>query len=207
MGAQQDDRLGDLSVAALTEAIAARTPTPGGGVAAAVAAAHGAALLSMVSGFSVSAAAQADSAVQEALLAHARRGAHEFLAVAEADAQAYAAVSAALARRKDDPQRAAAIAAACRRACEPPAQLAEHASELLVAAANFAPFVNRNLACDLAIAADLLLAACRAGELLVRVNAQIAGEAAAPALRQAADNLTCAQEAHTAILGTLQLRE
>lgn len=202
-----DHRLTDLSLSALTKAIAAKTPAPGGGAAAAAAAAQGAALLHMVGAYSASQAPTELEPPAEALQAQAHRCAQEFLTLLEADAKAYTAVAAALSRSKEDPRRPQAIRTACARACQPPARLAEEASGLLAAAARFAPFVNKGLACDLAIAADLLLAACRAGELLVRVNASSAGEKGADLLRQAADNLTSAQEAHTAILGTLQLRD
>jgi len=203
-----DHRLTDLSLSALTKAIAAKTPAPGGGAAAAAAAAQGAALLHMVGAYSASQApAELEPSPAEALQAQAHRCAQEFLTLLEADAKAYTAVAAALSRSKEDPRRPQAIRTACARACQPPARLAEEASGLLAAAARFAPFVNKGLACDLAIAADLLLAACRGGELLVRVNAASAGDEGADLLRQAADNLTSAQEAHTAILGTLQLRD
>ena len=150
--------------------IAAQTPTPGGGTAAAVAGAMGAALAEMVAALTLSkekyaAAHEAMRPIAEAApLARA-----ELLALAREDSEAYDEVVGARKLPKEtDEQKASRsrrIAAANRRAAEVPMRTARAAARLLAALPELAEKGNPNAVSDVGAAA-LLLDACVEGALL-----------------------------------------
>lgn len=119
--------LSTSSLASYLDALAAATPAPGGGSAAGIAGAMGAALVEMVAGLSLAKSDAADaelSGLQRAALERARSARIDLLQLAEDDAVAYGAFMEALKLPKSsDDERAArtsAISAAAQRAAEVP---------------------------------------------------------------------------------------
>ena len=150
--------------------LAAETPTPGGGTAAATAGAMGSALAEMVSALTLSkekyaASHDAVRPIREA--AQVARG--ELLALAREDSEAYDDVVAARKLPKDTDEqkavRAERIARANRRAAEVPMRTARSAVRLLAALPELVEKGNPNAASDVGAAA-LLLDACTEGALL-----------------------------------------
>ena len=157
--------LGSTTVTALLDALASRTPTPGGGAAAAIAAALGCAAGAMAARYTSGPkhAAVADDAQRfAAVLTHA---AHDCARLGDADALAYAAVTAA--RQAKD---AVAIATAERGAGAVPADLlalcALHAAGL----AGFIALSNPWLVSDVKVGIHLLAGAGRAAWQTLLVN-------------------------------------
>ena len=112
------------SVAAFAEQLAAKTPTPGGGGASALAGALGAALCSMVANYTVGkpkyAAVEADVKI---ILAEAETLRARLLELVEEDAAAFAPLSEAYAIPKDDPERGEVMERCLRQAAAPPMEL------------------------------------------------------------------------------------
>lgn len=175
----------DQTVAEYLEHLAAREPAPGGGAAAALAAAQGAALLGMVARYSDGAKYAEHAEVIGGVLTEADALRARSLQLAADDAEAFSAVGAAYALPKatdeDKAARSAAIAAALVGAAEPPAAVIEVGRRLVALAEVLLPVGNRNVITDVAAAAD----AARAAVTTARVNVEInlggikdAGEAA-----------------------------
>ena len=159
-------------------AVAAQTPTPGGGTAAAVAGAMGAALAEMVAGLTLSKEKYAASHAAVRPVAEAAPVARaEFLALAREDSDAYDDVVGARRLPKDTDEqkaeRSRRIAAANLRAAEVPMRTARAAARLLAALPELAEKGNPNAASDVGAAA-LLLDACVEGALL-NVGINLAG--------------------------------
>ena len=157
--------LGSTSVDALIGALAERTPVPGGGAAAAIAAALGCAAGAMAARYTAGpkyAAVEAQARTLGDLLAKA---AQDCTRLSDADAVAYAAVGAA--RKSKDP---ATITAAEQRAGAVPADLlalcALHAAGL----AAFIPTCNPYLVSDVKVGIHLLAGAGRAAWQTLLVN-------------------------------------
>lgn len=119
--------LSTTSLASYLDALAAATPAPGGGSAAGVAGAMGAALVEMVAGLSLAksgATGAEHSGLQRTALERARSARVELLRLADDDAVAYGDFMEALKLPKgSDDERAArtsAISAAAQRAAEVP---------------------------------------------------------------------------------------
>lgn len=156
-------------------ALASEAPTPGGGTAAAVAGAMGAALAGMVATLTLSREkyAQAHDAVRP--IAEAATAARtELLVLARRDAEAYDAVVAArrLPRESEEHKtsRARAVAAATRQAAEIPMETARLAVRLLESLPELVEKGNPNAASDAGAAALLLEAATEAALLNVSIN-------------------------------------
>ena len=170
-----DERLTELSVRSLVERLATSDPAPGGGSAAAMAGAMGAALLHMVVELTVGRPAAEDN---EETLLEIRTAAiawqSELLNLAELDANAYDAV--VRARRlpreseRDRDARDVQLAAAIREATRIPLTVARAASELLGLAERLAPIGNRNAVSDVGVAGLLAVAALRGAALNVQIN-------------------------------------
>lgn len=162
-------------IAAYLEALASTAPAPGGGSAAALAGAMGAALVSMVANFTVGRPkyAQAEAEVRPAL-DEAERSRTELLRLMEADEQAYAAVAEArkLPRGTDEDKRARsrAIQQAVQASAGPPLEMARVCRRVLDAARVAAEAGNPLLASDAGVAALLAEAALRSSAINVRVN-------------------------------------
>lgn len=160
-----------LTVEQFAEALAARTPVPGGGAVAAVTLAHAAALAGMVVEFTVGKPAFA--AHEDALRAAAARLAAiraEALALADRDAAAYGALNALWKLPKDAPERAGRWPAAVAEAIDAPQAILDLAAVVAATCGALAGRTNANLASDLAIAADLARLSARAAAHNVRVN-------------------------------------
>lgn len=149
------------SFAELLDRLAARTPAPGGGAAAAWACALAAGLAEMAAGF----AGDADGA------ARARALRADALVLAERDGEAYGA---ALAARREGGDVAAAMAAAA----EPPLRIAEAAAEVAELAAALAVTGKASLVGDAMTGALLAEAAARAAARLAEMDLEAAGSAA-----------------------------
>jgi len=159
-----------LSVDDFLAAVAAETPTPGGGTAAAIAGAMGAALAEMVAALTLSKEKYAASHAAVRPIAEAAPLARaEFLTLAREDSEAYDEVVAARRLPKETEEqkaeRSRRIAAANLRAAEVPMRTARAAARLLAALPELAEKGNPNAVSDVGAAA-LLLDACVEGALL-----------------------------------------
>ena len=170
-----DERLADLPARQLIERLATSDPIPGGGSAAALAGAMGAALVQMVVALTAGRPAAAE---YEDILAEigraARAGQSDLLALAELDAAAYDAVVSArrlprgtdLERRARDVQ----VAMATREATMAPLETAGRAAMVLELAERLAPIGNTNAISDVGVGALLAATALRGAGLNVRIN-------------------------------------
>jgi formiminotetrahydrofolate cyclodeaminase len=163
--------LRDETVEAFLGQLAARVPAPGGGATAALHAAQAAALVAMVARYSNGARYDAD--LMARILTEADGVWDEALALAEADAEAFGAVSAAYQLPKETDEqlqaRSAAIAAALVGAARPPADVIRAARRLVELAEELQPAGNRNVITDVAAAAE----AARAAAVTARVNIEV----------------------------------
>ena len=169
------DRLAELPARELIGRLASAAPAPGGGSAAALAGAMAAALVEMVGELTVGKdGAGADDATLRGIRSSASARRHEFIELAELDAQAYDAVIAARRlSRQTDAERAARslrVADATREATEIPLRVAEAAADVLRLAGRIAPLGNPHAVSDAGVAARLAAASIRGALLNVRIN-------------------------------------
>lgn len=166
----------DQSFQRLVESLAAKTPTPGGGAAAAMAACMGNALFLMVVRFSQgkkqNAGRERDLAEAERLLQnHLQR----LLPMAERDCRSYDLVSHAYGMPKDTPEqqvlRSRAVQEALRGATVVPEETLCMVRDVFHAMAKVRDCVGKAIVSDLASGAALLLAAAEGAYLNVRINA------------------------------------
>jgi formiminotetrahydrofolate cyclodeaminase len=180
-------RFRDLSLDAFLERLSSSEPVPGGGSAAAIAAALGASLVAMVAALSQGRPKYtAHESVLASTQATALRLRDRFLAVADEDAEAYGAFAAALKLpRESDAEREARqreMSDAARRAAEKPLECVELCLELVTSAEALAGRSNVNASSDLVVAALLSEAAARGASANVMVNVpsidepEVAGE-------------------------------
>jgi formiminotetrahydrofolate cyclodeaminase len=170
-----DTRPAELTVEAFMGQLASSAPTPGGGSAAALAGAMGAALVHMVVELTTGRpdAEPVEDELRDLALAAAGFQS-ELLQFVENDAAAYASVVAA--RRlprgseRERELRRVQIDAAVRDATRSPLHIAERASEVLALAERLAPIGNRNAISDVGVAGLLASVALRGGALNVRIN-------------------------------------
>ncbi|MFN2417836.1 MAG: cyclodeaminase/cyclohydrolase family protein [Candidatus Limnocylindria bacterium] len=170
-----DTRLTETTVRTLVERLATSDPAPGGGSAAAIAGAMGAALIQMV--VELTTGRTAAEGHQETL-AEIRQAAagwqSELLNLAELDANAYDAVIRArrLPRTSELERQARSlqIDAAVREATRVPLATAQAASAVLDLAEQVAPIGNRNAVSDVGVAGLLSVAALRGAALNVEIN-------------------------------------
>jgi glutamate formiminotransferase / formiminotetrahydrofolate cyclodeaminase len=161
---------GGETLASFTSRLAARTPTPGGGSAAAAAGALGAALGEMVLAYSID-PARPDvelGATSETL----RTGRRRFLELVEEDARSYEAVRGARRAKKESPGEAtsAAYVAAIRRAAEVPLGTARLAAELSVRLEAVRSRTKKALASDLVTSLALFRATIDGALANVAIN-------------------------------------
>lgn len=164
-----------MSVREFTLSLASHAPVPGGGSAAAMAGAMGAALLEMVVELSRGRAELAEHQTElDEIGAAAAARRDELLDLAQRDADAYEAVVDArrLPRDTDDERllRAASVAEATHAATSVPLRTAEAAAEVLDLAARLAPLGNPHAVSDAGVAALLGVAALRGALLNVHIN-------------------------------------
>ncbi|HVZ93797.1 MAG TPA: cyclodeaminase/cyclohydrolase family protein [Phycisphaerales bacterium] len=181
---------GEQTFRALLDAIAARTPTPGGGAAAAMAGELACALASMVVNYSIG---RKDLAAHETELRAAlatlaiERSAMEHLAAE--DARAYGEMNEAMQLPKGSPERPGRLAEAALAATRPPMDVLRRSVALLELFEELCTITNRNLRSDLAIAAVLAESAGRSAAWNIRANLPSLERAEADAIGQGTDKL------------------
>lgn len=169
-----DERLTELRVRELVERLATKDPVPGGGSAAALAGAMGAALVRMVVELTLGRAASESAEVVGDIGTAAAAWQSELLNLADLDANAYGAV--ARARRLphgtelETQARDVQVAAAMREATRVPLEMMRAASAVLELAAELAPLGSRHAISDVGVGAALASAAVRGAALNVRIN-------------------------------------
>jgi methenyltetrahydrofolate cyclohydrolase len=174
----------DLSLRDLLRRLGSSDPTPGGGAAAAIVGALGAALVEMTANLTIGRPRFVD--VEERARAIEQRAAElgqRLSALADADAEAFAQVSAAYKLpRADDAQKAArtkAIQAALARAAEVPLEAARISREVIALADQAAPILNASVISDVLVGALLARAALESAAVNVEINQASMTDAAA----------------------------
>jgi formiminotetrahydrofolate cyclodeaminase/predicted GIY-YIG superfamily endonuclease len=168
-------QLVDLTVLAFLDELASASPTPGGGSASALAAAMGAAMVSMACNLTIGREKFKDvEAELQDVLAQAERLRQELTAAVDEDTAAYSAVSAAykLPKTTDEEKaaRTAAIQAALRGATDVPLKVARAAATLLPLTEIAQRKANPNVASDARVA-EMLARAGRDGAIAnVEIN-------------------------------------
>lgn len=168
-------KLTDYTIEKFAEELASASPAPGGGSAAAICGALGAALASMVANLTVGREKfkSAEDTMRKVLVrADAMRG--DFLALAEEDTEAFDAFMAAWKLPKSTEEekvaRSYAIESAAATAAEVPLRTLEACAALAGLAKEAAEFGNPNVLSDAGVAALLALAAAKSAAFNVRVN-------------------------------------
>ncbi len=157
------------------DALAAGTPAPGGGSAAAYAGAMSAALIAMVAHLTIGKKkyAEVEAQVKE-ILAQAERLRAELTEAIQKDADAFEEVMAAFKLPKDTAEqntaRQDAIEEATRHAAEVPLDVARHAITLMALAERLAALGNLNAITDAGSAAAMARASLTAAAYNVRIN-------------------------------------
>ena len=151
--------------------LASSAPTPGGGGAAALTGALGIALGNMVGNLTLGKKKYAG--VQEDIAALNQRAEAiraDFVALIDADAEAFAPLSRAYGIPKDDPSRAEVMETALKRAAEPPLEIMRKCAEALELVKEYAAKGSALAISDAGCAAALAIAAMKAAALNVRIN-------------------------------------
>ncbi len=194
--------MGEDTIAGFLEALASGAPVPGGGAAAALEAAVGAALVSMVCNLTIG--KEKYRAYEETMIA-ARAEAEELrgraLGLAQDDAASFSAVGAAYAlpRSSDDEKtaRQAAIQEALKGATAVPLRTMELAAEIVALCARIADGSNPNVISDVGVGALSARAALDGAALNVKINLALIKDAAFAA--EAAGRMNrCLDETHAA---------
>ena len=152
-------------------ALASKAPTPGGGGAAALCGAVGVALGNMVGNLTLGKKKYAE--VQEdiaALNAKAESLREDFLALIDADAEAFEPLSRAYGIPKDEPARGEVMEAALLAAVQPPLEIMRKCVKALELIAEYAAKGSALAISDAGCAAAITRAACEAAALNVFVN-------------------------------------
>jgi formiminotetrahydrofolate cyclodeaminase len=165
--------VGTETIGSYLARLASRQPTPGGGAAAALHAAQGAALVAMVGRYTTGHQYGEHAALVERTTKVADELASEALHLAESDEQVFQAVIDAY-RLPSDTEglkaaRTSAIQTALVQAAQTPAQLVKLAGEVVDLATALVDVANPHLISDVAAAAD----AARAAATTARVNIDI----------------------------------
>jgi glutamate formiminotransferase/formiminotetrahydrofolate cyclodeaminase len=187
--------------------LAAPLPTPGGGSAAAYAAAMGAGLVAMVAGVTMGKKKYADVEAEMHAIRHRAEALRAELAQAvEDDAAAFEAVMGAFRLPKETPEleraRAAAIELATLNATHIPLKVAGNSVKVMELAARCSEVGNHNAISDAATAGELARAALLAAGYNVRINAHALQDkdTAAPLLFQ----MSALQERGAALEGQIR---
>ena len=161
----------EKNVDKLLAELASSVPTPGGGGAAALTGALGIALGNMVGNLTLGKKKYAG--VQEDIAALNQRAEAlraDFVALIDADAEAFAPLSRAYGIPKDDPSRAEVMETALKRAAEPPLEIMRKCAEALELVKEYAAKGSALAISDAGCAAALAIAAMKAAALNVRIN-------------------------------------
>jgi formiminotetrahydrofolate cyclodeaminase len=185
-----EQTLADHTLRELLDSVAARTPAPGGGSAAALTASIAAGLVQMTARFTVGREDAADEAgvLRERLLELGERELH-----------AYEPVLEALALDAGVPERAAWLRGALSDAADSPLEIARAARSVAQLAAELAATGNANLTGDAITGAALAEAACSAAARLTQIN--LARVPSDPRLDEAAELTRQASAARAKALG------
>lgn len=182
----------EITPEAFLEATASSAPTPGGGSAAALAGALGAALTQMVAGLTVGRKKYADVAGEASgILATAADLRRQLTAAIKEDAAAFDQLMAVMRDKNLEPgARAAAVEEATLRAAEVPLQVARLSREVALLSQRMATIGNVNAVTDAAASAIMARASVQAAVLNVKVNlASLPDQPLAVTWRSEADHL------------------
>jgi formiminotetrahydrofolate cyclodeaminase len=165
------DDLTKQSVDDFLDAVAQRTPTPGGGSVACAAGALACALARMAADYSIGKDTEPSVGDRTEAVLNRLRGADEILrGLVTQDAVAYAAMSAAGKAARENPAAKSAYQDAVLAAVAVPLEAAAAAAHALSAMDELKDFANRHLLSDLGVAAVLAEAAARAAWYMVAFN-------------------------------------
>lgn len=166
--------LPSTSLADYLDALAAATPAPGGGSAAGLIGAAGAALVEMVAGLSLAKGATEHTALQDDARRRAADARNKLLLLAEADANAYTAFIHALrlpsGSESERAARTEALSTAAQRAAEVPLAILRAAVAIAEAAQTLGGRSLLSAASDLAVAARFARAAGESAAENVEAN-------------------------------------
>ncbi len=171
-----DAGFGDMTVERFLETMASKDPTPGGGAAAAIAGATGAALIAMVGRLTLGKQGFEDLEERmQALVDRADAARVEFVALGDRDAASFEAVMSAFRMPKgtdvEKASRADAIQRGLEHAAAVPLEIARRAVDLMELAEDATAMGNPNAASDGMSAAGMLLASVIAARANVEINA------------------------------------
>jgi len=159
------------TVAAWLADLGSEKPAPGGGAAAALLVATGAALVEMVTNLTIGKPRYAASEqVMQEVRARAADIRGDAQALADADEAAFTAVVEAYRIPREDPGRSEAIQAATAAAARPPLATAELAAEVVALAGRICEGANVNVLSDVAVAASSARAALESAAINVEIN-------------------------------------
>ena len=162
------------SCRAFVAALASSEPTPGGGGAAALAAAVGTALGSMVGALTVGKKKYADAEEElRSLMAKCDALQTELLDQVSADAEGFLPLSRAYGIPKDDPSRAEILEKAAVEACRAPMRVMELCCEALECIRVFAEKGSRTAVSDAGCGAVIVKSALQAASLNVFINTKL----------------------------------
>ncbi|MBQ9053047.1 MAG: cyclodeaminase/cyclohydrolase family protein [Rhodococcus sp.] len=166
--------LRECTVGGFLDELADRVPAPGGGATAALHLAQAAALLGMVARYTTGAKyVQHNEIISEMIVATDSARARG-LRLADADANAFSAVSEAYKLPRDTQQqkrrRQTVIACALVKAAGPPADVITGAAALLTMAEGLLPIANPTVITDVAAATEAARAAATTARLNVEIN-------------------------------------
>lgn len=208
-----DEQFLEGSLRKYLDGLASSSSTPGGGSAAALAGALGAALVSMVAGLTLSSPRFEDVHPQaKALLERSEALRLELQTLTQTDAQAYASVSRAMKMAKETEEekqaRTEQLQKAMKWATEVPMQVARGAEKVAQLAVEIAETGNVNAISDAGAAALLAEVAVKAAQLNVAINAGFLHDkaAGAAALAEVADLVAQTVEAAERALAATRAR-
>ena len=170
------DRFAEQPLGSFLDEVAAPTPAPGGGSAAAGACALGAALVEMVARIELG---RADAAVRPRADLPDRLAAlrGQALELAERELSSYGPVLEALRLPRDDPERAGRLDAALTQASAAPLAIAEAAAEVAESGAELAAAAGPAVGGDAVAGVLIAEAAAAASAALVEINLEARPEA------------------------------
>ncbi|WP_411374537.1 cyclodeaminase/cyclohydrolase family protein [Arthrobacter sp. MPF02] len=174
--------------------LASRQPTPGGGAAAALHAAQGAALVAMVARYTTGSKYEQHAALVQRITEAADQLTTDALRLADADEDAFQAVIDAYKLPSDSPElkaaKTAAVQEALIQAAQTPARLISVAGGVVDLATELFDVANANVISDVAAAADAARAAATTARVNIDINVvAIKDQAARSSLARQTDGL------------------
>lgn len=164
----------DMTIGEFADALASSAPTPGGGGAAALCGALGAALGTMVGSLTVGKAKYADREPElRALMEKSERIRARLVELVDGDAEAFAPLAAAYSLPKDAPGRGETMEKCLRAAAAAPMEILELSCEAIGLMRGFADMGSALAVSDAGCGAVLCWSAMYAAALNVRVNTRL----------------------------------